>query len=226
FAAGELKKPEQDLPFAMIIGTLAVIVLYLLANVAYLSVLSPDAIAHAPQDRVATAAMQAMFGETGLYLMAGAIIISTLGCNNGLILAGARVYYAMAQDHLFFKSIGTLHPQYHTPALALILQAVWTSVLCLSGTYSQLLEYVVFAAVLFYVLTSISLFLLRVKRPEQSRPVRVIAYPWVPALYLVLTALTCINLLYTRTTYSGLGLLIVLSGVPVYFIWKMYRDSA
>jgi Amino acid transporters len=221
FAAGELKRPEQDLPFAMITGTLIVIILYLLANVTYLSVLHADAIAHAPQDRVATAVMQAIFGETGLYIMAAAIIISTLGCNNGLILSGARVYYAMAQDKLFFQSIGALHPQYRTPAAALVIQAVWTSVLCLSGTYSQLLEYVIFAAVLFYVLTSICLFTLRIKRPGQPRPVRVHGYPWLPALYLILTMIICINLLFTRTTYSGLGLLVVLLGVPVYFFWQM-----
>ena len=223
FAAGELKQPEKDLPFAMVTGTLMVIILYLLANIAYLNVLSMDAIAHAPQDRVATAAMQVIFGETGLYIMAAAIIISTFGCNNGLILSGARVYYAMAQDRLFFQSIGVLHPQYRTPALALIIQAVWTSVLCLSGTYSQLLEYVIFAAVLFYVLTSISLFALRIRQPELLRPVRVKGYPSVPALYLVLTALICINLLFTRPTYSGLGLLLVLLGVPVYFVWKMHE---
>lgn len=220
FAAGELKQPEKDLPYAMITGTLIVTVLYLLANVAYLNVLPADAIAHAPQDRVATAALQAMFGETGLYIMAAAIMISTFGCNNGLILSGARVYYAMAQDNLFFKSTGVLHPQYRTPALALIVQAVWTCVLCLSGTYSQLLEFVIFAAVLFYTLTAISLFALRVKRPDFSRPFQTFGYPWLSALYLVLTGLICINLLFTRTTYSGIGLLIVVIGVPVYFLWR------
>jgi len=220
FAAGELRQPEKDLPYAMIAGTLIVTALYLLTNVAYLNVLPADAIAHAPQDRVATAALQAMFGETGLYIMAAAIMISTFGCNNGLILSGARVYYAMAQDNLFFKSTGVLHQEYRTPIVALIVQAIWTSVLCLSGTYSQLLEFVIFAAVLFYTLTAISLFTLRTKNPDIPRPYRTPGYPWLPALYLLLTGLICVNLLFTRTTYSGLGFLIVMLGVPVYLLWR------
>ncbi|MGH7675774.1 MAG: APC family permease, partial [Gemmatimonadales bacterium] len=174
FASGELKRPEKDLPFAMAAGVLTVTVLYVLANVAYLNVLPADAIAHAPQDRVGTAALQAMFGEPGLYLMAAAIMISTFGCNNGLILSGARVYYAMARDNLFFKSTGVLHPQHRTPALALVVQAIWTSVLCLSGTYGELLNYVIFAALLFYMLTAVGLFLLRRKRPDAPRPVRAV----------------------------------------------------
>src|SRR6266480_3184410 len=152
FAGSELKDAKRDLPIAMAAGTLIVTVLYLLANVSYLNVLPADAIAHAPQDRVGTAALQAMFGDAGLYLMAGAIMISTFGCNNGLILSGARVYYAMAQDNLFFRSIGVLHPEHKTPAVALVVQAVWTALLCLSGTYSELLNYVIFAALLFYML--------------------------------------------------------------------------
>src|SRR6266516_3681157 len=151
FAGSELKDPKRDLPIAMAAGTLIVTVLYLLANVSYLNVLPADAIAHAPQDRVGTAALQAMFGDAGLYLMAGAIMISTFGCNNGLILSGARVYYAMAQDNLFFRSIGVLHPEHKTPAVALVVQAVWTALLCLSGTYSELLNYFIFAALLFYM---------------------------------------------------------------------------
>ncbi|HYL20808.1 MAG TPA: amino acid permease, partial [Gemmatimonadales bacterium] len=145
FAGGELKNPRRDLPFAMGAGVLVVTVLYLLANVAYLNVLPAAAIAHAPEDRVATAALQAILGQPGLKLMAAAIMISTFGCNNGLILSGARVYYAMARDALFFQSAGVLHPRYKTPAIALTLQAVWTSLLCLSGTYTKLLNYVIFA---------------------------------------------------------------------------------
>ncbi|MGH7751489.1 MAG: APC family permease, partial [Gemmatimonadales bacterium] len=161
FASGELKNPEKDIPYAMAVGVLVVTTLYVLANVSYLHVLPADAIANAPQDRVGTAALQAMFGDPGLYIMAVAIMISTFGCNNGLILAGARVYYAMARDDLFFRSAGVLHPVYKTPAVALVVQAVWTSLLCLSGTYSQLLDYVIIAALLFYLLTGIGLFLLR-----------------------------------------------------------------
>ena len=220
FAGSELKEPKRDLPFAMGAGVLTVTILYLLANVAYLSVLPAAAIASAPQDRVATAALKAILGDAGLYLMAGAIMISTFGCNNGLILSGARVYYAMARDNLFFTRAGMLHPQYKTPAVALVVQALWTSVLCLSGTYGQLLDFVIFAALVFYMLTAIGLFALRVKRPEAERPVRVPGYPWLPALYLLLTTLIALAMLAMKTTYSGLGLLCVLLGVPVYFLWR------
>jgi len=222
FASGELKQPEKDLPFAMATGVLTVTTLYVLANVAYLHVLPADAIAHAPQDRVGTAALEAMFGTPGLYIMAVAIMISTFGCNNGLILSGARVYYAMAVDNLFFKSAAVLHPQYKTPAVALVVQAVWTCVLCLSGTYSQLLNFVIFAAVAFYLVTAIGLFALRRKRPDIPRPVRTPGYPWLPALYVVLTGLIAIDLLVQKATqtYSFLGLGLVLLGVPVYYGWK------
>ena len=222
FASGELKQPEKDLPFAMSVGVLTVTVLYVLANVAYLHVLPADAIAHAPQDRVGTAAMQAMFGSPGLYIMAVAIMISTFGCNNGLILSGARVYYAMAQDNLFFKSAATLHPRYRTPAIALIVQAIWTSVLCLSGTYGQLLNFVIFAAVAFYMVTAIGLFRLRAKRPDIPRPVKAPGYPWLPALYIGLTGLIAVDLLVqdATQTYAMLGLVLVLLGVPVYYAWK------
>src|SRR6266568_4486645 len=195
FAGSELKDPQRDLPFAMGVGVLIVTLLYLLANVAYLNVLPAAAIAHAPQDRVGTAALQAILGGPGLTLMAAAIMISTFGCNNGLILSGARVYYAMARDDLFFRSAGVLHPRYRTPALALIVQGVWTSVLCMSGTYGDLLNFVIFAALVFYMLTAIGLFGLRVKRPTADRPVRAPGYPWLPALYLVMTGLIAADLL-------------------------------
>jgi len=220
FAAGELKNPARDVPFAMAMGVLVVTLLYVSANVAYVSVLTPGEIANAPQDRVGTAALQAMFGAPGLVLMALAIMIATFGCNNGLILAGARVYYAMARDNLFFRSAGHLHPTYHTPTWALWVQALWTSLLCLSGTYSQLLDYVIMAAVLFYMLTVIGLFLLRRKRPDADRPVRAPGYPWLPGLYVALTALFCVNLLLTRPQYTWPGLVIVAMGVPVYFAWR------
>jgi APA family basic amino acid/polyamine antiporter len=224
FASGELKNPTKDLPYAMAVGVLTVTVLYLLANVSYLSVLTADQIAHAPQDRVGTAALQAMFGDPGLKLMAAAIMISTFGCNNGLILSGARVYYAMARDDLFFRRAGDLHPKYRTPAVALAAQAIWTCVLCLSGTYGELLNYVIFAALLFYMLTAIGLFLLRAKRPELPRPVKAVAYPFLPALYVVLTGLLCVNLLIQpdQRRYAGLGLLIVALGVPVYYLWRRF----
>jgi APA family basic amino acid/polyamine antiporter len=220
FAAGEVKEPEKSLPFAMAVGVLTVTTLYVLANVAYLHVLPAPAIANAPQDRVGTAALEQMFGPAGLYLMAVAIMISTFGCNNGLILSGARVYYAMAKDNLFFRSAGRLHPEYKTPAVGLIAQAVWTSVLCLSGTYSQLLDYIVFAAVLFYMLTVVGLFLLRARRPDLPRPIRAPGYPVLPGLYLAATALICLNLLIKKPLYTWPGVVIVALGVPMYFGWR------
>jgi basic amino acid/polyamine antiporter, APA family len=220
FAAGELKNPRRDLPFAMVVGVSTVTALYLLANLGYLSVLPLSGIATAPQDRVATVVLQAVFGGAGLAIMAAAIMISTFGCDNGLILSGARVYYAMARDGLFFRKAGTLHPKYRTPALALVVQAVWTCVLCLSGTYSQLLDYVIFAALLFYLLTGVSLFALRRKQPQLERPVRVPGYPWLPALYVLLTGAIAIDLLIVKPRYTWPGLAIVALGVPVYYAWR------
>jgi len=225
FASGELKQPERDLPFAMAIGVLVVTTLYLLANVAYLNVLPRVAIQMASTENhppLGTAALQAMFGGAGLSIMAVAVMISTFGCNNGLILSGARVYWAMARDNLFFKTAGVLHPRYKTPAVALVVQAVWTCVLCLSGTYNQLLNFVIFAALVFYMLTAIGLFALRAKRPGDARPVRAPLYPWLPASYVALTALIAIALLVegTTRTYSFLGLALVLLGVPVYYLWR------
>jgi APA family basic amino acid/polyamine antiporter len=224
FASGEMKDPAKDLPFAMVAGVIIVTTLYVLANVAYLSVLTGAEIQTAPEDRVGTAALQAMVGDAGLYVMAAAIMISTFGCNNGLILSGARVYYAMARDDLFFKRTGELHPTYRTPAFALVAQAIWTCVLCLSGTYSELLNYVIFAAVLFYMLTGIGLFALRVRRPDADRPVRAVGYPWIPGVYVVLTGLFCINLLMqpAQQRYAGLGLIVVALGVPVYYAWRRW----
>jgi APA family basic amino acid/polyamine antiporter len=225
FAGSELKDPRRDLPLAMGLGVTIVTVLYLLANVAYLNVLPAQDIAGAPQDRVGTAALAAMFGNAGLWVMAVAIMISTFGCNNGLILAGARVYYAMARDHLFFRQAGMLHPRHHTPAFALVAQAVWASVLCLTGTYSDLLDFVIFAAVLFYMLTAISLFVLRRRRPQADRPVRAPLYPALPGLYVAATALICLVLLMQKPAYSGIGLAIVVLGVPLYFLWRR-REAA
>jgi len=217
FAAGELKSPHRDLPFAMTAGVVTVVALYMLANVAYLAVLPSEAIAHAPDDRVGTAVLEAIFGPTGLHLMAAAIMISTAGCSNGMILSGARLYYAMARDGLFFRRAGQLHPVHRTPAVGLALQAGWASLLCLSGTYGQLLDYVIFAAMLFYLLTAIGLFALRVRRPDLERPVRVPLYPWLPAFYVIVAALICVNLLVEKPQYSGAGLFIVALGVPLYY---------
>lgn len=220
FSAGEIKQPERDIPLAMLYGTLIVTTLYFLANVAYLNILPAAAIAHAPQDRVGTVALEAVFGNPGLYAMAAAIMISCFGCNNALILSGARVYYAMARDGLFFRAGGVLHRTYRTPSVALTAQGIWACILCLSGTYSQLLEYMVFASLLFYVLTVCALFALRLRRPAARRPVRAAGYPVLPALYLVVTTLLCVNLLLRKPDYTWPGLGIIALGIPIYWLQR------
>jgi APA family basic amino acid/polyamine antiporter len=205
FAGSELKDPKRDLPFAMGAGVLTVVALYLLANLAYLNVLPSDAIASAPQDRVGTAMLQAILGDAGLYAMAAAIMISTFGCNNGLILSGARVYYAMARDGLFFRGRESCTIRIARRRSGLKVQAIWASLLCLSGTYSQLLDYVIFAAVLFMLLTVIGLFALRVRQPNAERPVRAPFYPWLPAAYALATLVFCVNLLVQKPQYSWPG---------------------
>jgi basic amino acid/polyamine antiporter, APA family len=218
FAAGEVKNPVRDIPQAMIFGTLIVAALYFFANVAYLNILPAAQIAGAAQDRVGTAALQAVFGSAGLYIMAAAIAISCFGCNNALILSGARVYYAMARDGLFFTSAASLHPRYRTPSMALVAQSSWACVLCLSGTYSQLLEYMVFASLLFYVLTACALFALRKRHPNFVRPVRVIGYPWLPGFFLLFTAALSVNLLIQKPQYTWPGLTIIALGIPMYML--------
>jgi len=232
FAAAEVQNPRRNLPLALVFGTGLVSVLYVLANVAYLQVLPlhgaadgasvlARGIAHATQDRVATAATEQMFGPVGATIMAIAILISTFGCNNGLILAGARVYFAMARDRLFFRRAGTLNEK-AVPSFALIVQSVWVSLLCLTGTYGQLLDYVIFAALLFYVLTTIGLFILRRTHPEIERPYRAFGYPVLPALYILLAgAVAIILLLAPQTRTQALfGLVLVLIGIPVYALWR------
>jgi APA family basic amino acid/polyamine antiporter len=232
FAAAEVQDAKRNLPKALALGTGLVTLLYIMANFAYLSVLPlpGDAngagvlergIQYATQDRVGTAAAEVIFGPAGVVIMAIAILISTFGCNNGLILAGARVYWAMARDGVFFRRAGTLST-HHVPSTALIVQAIWTTLLCLTGTYGQLLNYVIFAALVFYVLTTIGLFILRRTRPDAERPYRAIGYPVLPALYIVLAAAVALILLIaerTRTEAVG-GLVLVLIGVPVYFLWR------
>lgn len=232
FAAAEVKDPSRNLPKALIYGTGLVTLLYVMANVAYLNVLPfggaegagsvlDRGISYATQDRVATAAMEVIFGPVGATIMASAILISTFGCNNGLILAGARVYWAMARDGLFFERVGRLNER-NVPAAALVLQAVWTAILCLTGTYGQLLDYVIFAALIFYALTTIGLFMLRAKLPNAHRPYRAIGYPVLPALYILLTTAVMVLILLSPTTrmQALLGLVIVLLGVPVYLLWR------
>ncbi len=224
FTAGEVKNPRRNLPLSLALGTGIVILLYISANLIYLGVLPLDQIKNAAGERVATAVMFKMFGSLGASLMAVAILISTFGCNNGLILAGARVYYAMAKDGLFFKSVGKLHPKYKSPALSLVVQAVWTCVLCLSGSYGQLLDYIIFAVLVFYILTIMGLFVLRFKRPNADRPYKAFGYPILPAIYIVMALFIDVVLLLYKPQYTWPGLIIVLLGIPVYFIWS--RGSA
>jgi len=237
FAAAEVKNPQRNLPLSLLLGTGLVSLLYVLANVSYLNTLPlagtadgatviARGIQHATQDRVGTAAAEVIFGSSGTILMACAILISTFGCNNGLILAGARVYYAMARDGLFFRRVGSLNTK-AVPAAGLIVQSVWVSLLCLTGTYGQLLNYVIFAALVFYVLTTIGLFILRAKRPDAERPYRAVGYPVLPGLYMTLAAVVAVILLIapkTRTEALS-GLVLVLIGIPVYFIWRRVEAS-
>ena len=280
FTAGEVKEPRRNVPLSLALGTSLVITLYVLANVAYLCMLPLDKIQNAPDDRVATAAIETVFSGAGPAIMAVAIIISTFGCNNGLILAGARVYYAMACDGLFFKSTRQLNAK-SVPAVGLVLQCVWTCLLVLPRTrmrdpatgqerygnlysdlleyvvfavlifyvlilprtrlrdpatgapkfdaaghelygnlYSNLLDYVVFAVLIFYVLTILGLFILRRKRPEAERPYLAFGYPIVPVLYMIAASIIMAVLLTYKTETTWPGLIIVLTGVPVYFLWK------
>jgi APA family basic amino acid/polyamine antiporter len=174
----------------------------------------------AAEDRVATATLEQIFHSGGARLMAAAILISTFGCANGMTLAGARVYYAMSRDGLFFSSVGKLHPRYKTPVAGLLVQAAWTIVLCVSGSYSQLLDYIIFAVLVFYILTIAGLFVLRFKRPDATRPYKALGYPVLPALYLLLAAWICIVLLRYKPQYTWPGLVLVLLGIPVYLFWS------
>lgn len=231
YTAGEVRNPRRNLPLSLALGTSLVLGLYILANFVYLVALplhgdvhgasvSARGIQYAADDRVATAALQIGFSRIGAYLMAAAILVSTFGCANGLTLAGARVYYAMSRDGLFFKSAGKLHPKWHTPVAALAVQAVWTCFLCLSGSYSQLLDYIICTELIFYILTILCLFVLRVRRPNAERPYRAIGYPFLPALYIVMAAWICIVLLRYKPQYTWPGLVIVLLGIPVFAVWS------
>jgi basic amino acid/polyamine antiporter, APA family len=242
FTAGEVKEPRRNIPLSLALGTAIVITLYLLANVAYLCLLPLERIQNAPDDRVATAAIETVFTGAGPIIMAIAIMISTFGCNNGLILAGARVYYAMARDRLFFQATGTLN-RFHVPAVGLILQCVWSALLVLPRTrlrdatgaprrdpdtgvellgnvYSSLLDYVIFAVLIFYVLTIAGIFVLRRKQPNAERPYKAFGYPLVPAAYIVAASFIAFVLFAYKTQTSWPGLVIVLAGVPVYFLWR------
>jgi APA family basic amino acid/polyamine antiporter len=231
FTAGEVKNPKRNIPLSLALGTGFVLTVYFLVSLAYLVVLplqgDPNGatvmargIQHATEDRVATAVLEQIFHSGGAWLMAGAILISTFGCANGMSLAGARVYYAMSQDGLFFKSVGKLHPRYKTPAAGLMVQACWATVLCISGSYGQLLDYIIFAVLVFYILTIVGLFVLRFKQPDAPRPYKALGYPVLPALYIVMAGWICIVLLRYKPQYTWPGLALVLLGIPVYLFWS------
>jgi APA family basic amino acid/polyamine antiporter len=219
-AAGEIENPRRNVALALGIGAGAVVLLYILANFAYLMVLPLDGIKTATEDRVGTAVMERMFGPAGASLMALAILVSTFGCNNGLILGGARVYYAMAKDGLFFRPVAKVHPKFRTPHYSLVAQGIWASFLCLTGTYGQLLDYTMFAVMVFYILTIIGLFVLRRTRPDAPRPYKAFGYPVLPALYILMAVFFDVVLLLYKPQYSWPGLIIVLIGIPVYLLWS------
>ncbi|HLG19141.1 MAG TPA: amino acid permease [Bdellovibrionota bacterium] len=242
FTAGEVRDPRRNVPLSLAAGTGLVILLYLLANLAYLATLPIAQMQQAADDRVATAALNAIFGDAGAWIMAVAIVVSTFGCNNGLILAGARIYYAMAKDRLFFQPTGNLNRK-HVPAVGLWLQGIWASILILprirlrdatgaslidptsgmekyGNLYSNLLDYVVFSVLIFYIMTIVGLFILRRKQPDAERPYRAFGYPWIPLLYITMAAVIVMVLAVYKTQTTWPGLAIVLTGIPVYFLWK------
>ena len=236
FTAGEVKNPSRNLPLSLALGTGVVIALYVACNFIYLGslplwghpagvTLLDRGIQYASEDRVATAVMTQMFGAAGGGIMAVAIMISGFGCCNGLILSGARVYYAMAKDALFFRSVARLHPKYKTPVVSLMVQMVWTCILCISGTYNDLLNYVIFAVLVFYVLTIAGLFVLRRTHADAERPYRAIGYPVLPAIYIVMALFIDVVLLRYKPQYTWPGLIIVLLGIPVYYAWNSRRVS-
>jgi APA family basic amino acid/polyamine antiporter len=230
FASDEVIHPRRNLPLSLIFGTLLVSLIYFLVNIAYVQALpvrgdaagltaASRGIQYATEDRVATAAMEGILGGNAAVVMALLVIISTFGCNNGIILSSARIYYAMAVDGLFFKKIGILNSK-GVPARALIIQCIWTSILCVSGTYSNLLDYVVFTVLLFYILTIFSVYIFRKKYPGQERAYKALGYPVLPVIYIAAVAFIMVILLVYKPMYTWPGLIIVMLGLPVYFIWR------
>ncbi len=230
FTSGEVINPKRNVPLSLLLGTFIVCLLYFLVNMVYIYILPvlgsskgltvvSQGIQFASEDRVATAVMKQILGRSAEIFMAIVVVISTFGCNNGIIFSGARVYYAMAKDGLFFKKAATLNSK-GVPSAGLWVQACWATLLCLSGTYSQLLNYVIFAALIFNILTILAVFVFRYKLPDIERPYKTIGYPVVPVIYIVLCIVIEVILLLYKPLYSWPGLIIVLAGVPVYFIWN------
>jgi APA family basic amino acid/polyamine antiporter len=226
FIAGEIKEPKKNIPRSLFLGTLIVTMIYILANLAYLAILptgNPEGstvldhgIKFAQNDRVGAAAASVIFGGIGASIMAILIMISTFGCNNGLILAGSRLFYAMSKDGLFFKKAKNIN-SFNVPGIALWIQCAWASVLCLTGTYKDLIVFSTFASLIFYILTIAGLFVLRKKEPETERPYKAFGYPYIPIIYCLLTAFICIDLLVYDTRNSGISLIIIALGLPIYY---------
>ncbi|HVA97971.1 MAG TPA: amino acid permease [Bacteroidia bacterium] len=234
FIAGEIKEPKKNIPRSLFLGTLIVTIIYILANVAYLALLplkgSPTAttvfgqgILFASNDRVGTAAASMIFGTSAAFIMAALIMISTFGCNNGIILSGSRLFYAMSKDELFFKKASSLNKN-QVPSTALWLQCIWASILCLSGKYSDLLTYATFASMFFYIFTIAGIFILRKKEPDAERPYKAFGYPFVPALYILVATGICADLLIYDTKNTGFGLLLVVLGIPFYYLQKKTHE--
>lgn len=218
----EVKHPTRNMPLALALGTLAVTAIYILANLAYFYVLPTGIAAAVPDNRIAAGVASAIMGPAGLLFISAVIVISTFGCNNGLILSGARVFYAMAHDGLFFKSNSRLHPRYHVPTNALIYQGIWACVLTLSGTYSDLLTYTAFASIFFGLLTVVGLIALRIRRADLERPFKVPLYPFLPIIYILVSLAFLIYVVVGDPWNSGKGVLIILMGIPVYFLRKRF----
>jgi APA family basic amino acid/polyamine antiporter len=219
FIAGEVRNPKRNIGLSLFLGTMIVTIVYVLANLVYLAVLPLEEIAYAEKDRVAVAASSVIFGNVGTVIIALMIMVSTFGCNNGLILAGARVYHTMANDGLFFKKTASLN-KHAVPEFGLWLQCLVASALCLSGKYGDLLDMISFVVVIFYVLTILGIYILRVKRPDAERPYKAFGYPFLPALYIIMGISFCILLIIYKPNFTWPGLIIVLTGVPIYYMWK------
>jgi len=236
YISGEVINPKRTVPLSLILGTLIVSVIYMLTNWVYIRILplsgSPDGadvlsrgIQFATDDRVATSAMNVVFGDYAAIIMAVFVMVSTFGCNHGLILAGPRVYYAMARDGLFFKKVGEINKK-GVPGFAIVVQGIWAILLCLSGTYSNLLDYVIFAVLIFFTLTILAIFVLRIKRPDIPRPYKAFGYPVIPVIYILTTTFIMIILLIYKPNYTFPGLIIVVLGIPVYYIWKRFSHNS
>ncbi|HKK42367.1 MAG TPA: amino acid permease [Bacteroidales bacterium] len=230
YLSGEVVNPKRNVPLSLFFGTLIVSVIYLLTNYVYIRILplsgTPGGadvlsrgIQYATGDRVATSAMSVVFGDYAAIIMAVFIMISTFGCNHGLIMAAPRVYYAMAKDGLFFRKIGELNSK-GVPGFAIVIQGIWATLLCLSGTYGNLLDYVIFAVLIFFTLTILAIFVLRVKRPDMPRPYKAFGYPVIPAIYILLIVTIMVILLIYKPDYTFPGLGIVILGIPVFFLWR------